>query len=283
MRRVHQRLALAVAVLSISLVAPVTAAGVTATCAGAAEGETVAIVIDFGDVTDQGERPGGVETFCVPWRSGMRGGDAMRDAGLTMRFGTSGLLCAIDGYPAGGCGDRTGQGGYYYWSYWKAGAGETSWSYSTTGAATPVRAGVTEGWRFVKGAGSPNDPQPRRAPDHDEICPDAPPPAPAPTAPSAVEPGVVPPAAATGPAVSTTVPGGDVVVAPPEEPAAGAADPSTTTSTPVGRDDEVALADTAAASASSDVGGAVGAIALVVLIVGLGGAALVRARRPADG
>ena len=41
-----------------------------------------------------------------------------RAGGKVLTFGTSGLLCAIDGYPAGGCGDRTGQGGYHYWSYW---------------------------------------------------------------------------------------------------------------------------------------------------------------------
>jgi hypothetical protein len=284
---VHQvvckRIALVVAALSIAFVAPVTAAGVTATCANAADGETVAIVVDFGDVTDEGTRPGGVETFCVPWNSDLSGAQAMKDAGLTLRFGSSGLLCAINGYPAEGCGEKTGDRAYNYWSYWKTKAGETAWSYSTTGAATKVRAGATEGWRFVKGAGSPNDPQPRHAPDHGAICPVVP-------DPPAANPGFAAPDDGGGTAQPARPSTGAVDVPARDLPAAAAADTSsTTTVAPDGTltlnasSDEVALSDATPASSSSNAGAVAGAVAVAALIVALAGAALWRARRPADG
>lgn len=282
-RLLHQRLALVVATLSLALVAPVTAAGVTATCASAADGDTVAIVIDYGDVTDQGARPGGVETYCVPWNSDLSGAQAMKDAGLTLRFGSSGLLCAINGYPADGCGEKTGDRAYNYWSFWKAKAGETAWSYSTTGAATKVRAGATEGWRFVKGAGSPNDPHPRHAPDHGAICPVVP-------APPPVDPGVPAPDAGAGTPRPTLLSNGAVDVPAVDLPADAVADVSSTTTVapddtlaPKEPSDEVALSDATPASSTSDGGALAGAVAVAALIVALGAAALWRARRPADG
>ncbi|HVU74919.1 MAG TPA: hypothetical protein VHE83_18290 [Mycobacteriales bacterium] len=64
-----------------------------------------------------------------------------------------GLLCAIDGYPATGCGEHdTARGGYDYWSYWHKRRGSSQWVYSGTGADqySPVP-GDLEGWAFQEG------------------------------------------------------------------------------------------------------------------------------------
>jgi hypothetical protein len=277
----HKRFVVLVAGFSLAVVVPTGVAGVTAPCADAAEGDTVALVVDFGEVTELGPRPGDVETACVPWTDGFKGGYALRDAGFTMRFGPSGLLCAINEYPANGCGERTGQQ-YYYWSYWKAGPGESSWGYSTTGAATPIRAGVTEGWRFVKGAGSANDPRPRHAPDHEAICPVPPtPPAGDPAPPPIDVPDFVPPPSAGPVASTTTARSGD------EPDSAAETLPPTTssavTSSTAPADGEVALSDATPTATSSSTGGVGGVVAIVSVIAVLLAATLWRMRRRADG
>ena len=48
-------------------------------------------------------------------------------------YDRSGLLCSIDGYPATGCGEQTGNS-YAYWSYWDGRSG--SWVFSNTGPAS---------------------------------------------------------------------------------------------------------------------------------------------------
>jgi hypothetical protein len=90
------------------------------------------------------------------------------------RFNSSGLLCAIDGYPTDGCGEQTGSK-YAYWSYWHGAGG--AWSYSTVGpGGSRVHASSVEGWRFQpEGAGNPSDPPPRGSADPAATCvPDRP-------------------------------------------------------------------------------------------------------------
>lgn len=169
-QKVWFRSLLAAGVLVAALAGPAPALdGVFgAACAGAS-GPALALVVDFGDVTTAGPRPGGVEVHCIPHPGRMTGLEALRSAGYQLRFAPSGLLCAVNGYPAEGCGERQGGGRrYLYWSYWRGNGG--GWEYAGIGPATPVRAGAVEGWRFVEGSSSPSDPQPRWAPDHAAIC-----------------------------------------------------------------------------------------------------------------
>jgi hypothetical protein len=274
--------ALAVAVVGI----PLGIGPLAATCASAAEGPSVALVVDFGDVAAEGAPPhSGPQVRCVPYRSGMTGAHALRDAGFSLTFDpSSGLLCSIDGYPAQGCGTRTGERQYRYWAYWKADSADTAWTYSGTGASTRIREDVTEGWRFVEGTGSPNDPQPRRVPEHVAICgPRTEPGAPAPAAPSAL-PGdgsaTAPGAANPGP----TAGGGDGSTpadAPDQLAPANDGSTSTDTAAPAnatGDSVERAL-DAVPSSDSGSSSGAWTAVALLVLIGALGGAAFLRSRR----
>ncbi len=81
-----------------------------------------------------------------------------------------------------------------------------------SGAAPEDPPGGTEGWRFVEGAGSPNDPQPRAHADHDATCgpttdPDSPPNAPASSAAGA------PPGDATASPASSAATGPDASAA----------------------------------------------------------------------
>ena len=275
--RLSRRLLVVVGVLVVALVAPLPSIGgpLATPCADAA-GTGVAVVVDFGDVPGSGARPGGLDTRCVPHSGGLTGAAALIEAGYELRFGTGGLLCAINGYPADGCGERTGSRQYLYWSYWK-GDGST-WQYSGSGPGVRVREGATEGWRFVDGAGSPNDPRPRHAADHDAICAEpapAPPPSPGPQVLDDVPP------SASGPfapeVATTTAPG-----APPD---AGVAAPTSPPTTPTDgtvlavRNDDEALGDASPASRQRDLGSAVGFVVVGGLIVVLFGAAIVRSRR----
>jgi hypothetical protein len=165
-----------------AMVSPV--GGAIATNACAASEVHIAVVVDTGTGSS-------VSAVCVP--AGARDNGAVvlatRAAMLgtpAPRYATSGLLCAIDGFPATGCGEPQ-NGRYSYWSYWHGGGG--AWSYANIGPATSrVDPGVVEGWRWEQNASaSPADPPPRVAPVATTICkPAAPPPPPttAGTAPS---------------------------------------------------------------------------------------------------
>jgi hypothetical protein len=85
------------------------------------------------------------------------------------RYNASGLLCAIDGQPASGCGSEH-DGKYSYWSYWHGTGG--AWSYASIGpASSRVDADVVEGWRWEpNGSATPNDPPPRARADASTIC-----------------------------------------------------------------------------------------------------------------
>jgi hypothetical protein len=122
-------------------------------CAAASGASHAGLVVDFGTVADVAGRPATrVQSTCVSFTSGdERGTDVLQAAGYELRFNSVGLLCAIDGYPASGCGSPNGNG-FQYWSYWHGGS---SWTYAQTGPAFyRVSNGGVEGWRFVEGSDS---------------------------------------------------------------------------------------------------------------------------------
>jgi hypothetical protein len=119
----------------------------------------VPVVIDFGSSS---RAP--VSVACVAVPAGASGAVALAAAMKALGdpdpvYASSGLLCSIGGYPAGGCGEATG-GRYAYWAYYHGGA---RWSYAENGpAATLVQRGDVEGWRFQpNGTATPADPAPR--------------------------------------------------------------------------------------------------------------------------
>jgi hypothetical protein len=127
----------------------------------------VAVVVDFGD------NGAGVSSVCVPASAHDNGATVLAARASMLgtpqpRFNASGLLCAIDGVPATGCGEPVGKK-YAYWSYWH---GDGGWSYSDVGpAASRVDASVVEGWRWNSmGAGNPTDPAPRGSANASATC-----------------------------------------------------------------------------------------------------------------
>lgn len=74
----------------------------------------VGLVVDYGTAADapEGSEPPESEpvTRCVVVPEDATSADVLEEDSRT-RIGTSGLLCAIDGYPESGCGDATGGGG----------------------------------------------------------------------------------------------------------------------------------------------------------------------------
>jgi len=133
-------------------------------CSGPLSGGELRVVIVV-DATDFG---GGSSATCLVVPTGTTGSQllARRSAELgtgSVRYGSSGLLCAIDGLPAAGCGDHNA-GGFDYWGYFNAPSG--SWVYGNINPFTRrLSDGDIEGWRYVRGGkGSPQDPPPRIAP-----------------------------------------------------------------------------------------------------------------------
>lgn len=141
-----------------------------ASAAAAASTQVIAVVIDFG--TGAGAR--GALVTCVHEHAGASSGqalnDALTEAHLTVAsYSSSGLLCAIDGYPSAGCGTPT-SAGYQYWAYFHGDA--SGWHYAQDGPnerqATPS---LSEGWRFEDtGKGNPSDPPPPQSADPSRLC-----------------------------------------------------------------------------------------------------------------
>jgi hypothetical protein len=150
-----------------ALVGPASTSVVGVGRACAASALHVAVVVDHGDGAS-------VSAVCVPANARDNGAIvlATRAAQLGVpapRYNASGLLCAIDGTPATGCGEvRNGK--YAYWSYWHGSNGK--WTYADIGpASTRVDAAIIEGWRWEPaGAALPSDPPPRASTDATRIC-----------------------------------------------------------------------------------------------------------------
>lgn len=184
------------------------------------------------------------------------------------RYASSGLLCAIDGYPSSGCGDRTA-GGYAYWAYFAGGSG--SWIYGNNNPFIKrLRDGDVEGWRFVDGAGDGQDPPPRLGP-------------------AGLFPAVVVPRESEmpiDPAPTAAVDVGDPsAIDGPDDTVVDAAVPvDSTTTTSVDDTDATQLASAIDADATS-AGGSGSSSALIAVVVvlaviaALGASAIMRARR----
>lgn len=177
----------------------------------------VAVVVDFGSGSSMS-----TVSKCVPVASSADDADALAAAvgSSNVAYANSGLLCAIDNYPANGvqnCGDSDGAGDYDYWSYWHGSTG--SWVYASDGPAEQSAsnpANDVEGWRFqVDEPANQSDPQPSATPSYSQICN------------ASTE--VPPPQSPSAPATTTTV----TSAAPPVTPtSAGSSAASDATSTP---------------------------------------------------
>jgi hypothetical protein len=123
--------------------------------ASAATGPCVAVVVDFRHLGGQ------VQTGCAQGdpSSGLK---ALGLAGFAYRPRPDGLICQIDSRPA--CTDTTSS---KYWSYWYRAAGSSRWVYASEGPGTHnPKPGSTEGWVWQDGGRTP--PPDTRA---DSICP----------------------------------------------------------------------------------------------------------------
>lgn len=134
----------------------------------------VAVVVDFGGGSNMS-----TISKCVPVASTSRDSDALAAAVGTnnVSYNDSGLLCAIDNYPANGvqnCGQAVGNGTYDYWSYWHGASG--TWVYASDGPTEqPVDSPADDvvGLRYqTNGSDNPGNPPPSPsvAPSYAQIC-----------------------------------------------------------------------------------------------------------------
>jgi hypothetical protein len=154
----------------------------------------VAVVIDFGSGSGLSSI-----TKCVPVLSSDHDTDALAAAvgEDNVAYGASGLLCAIDNYPANGvqdCGASIGGGKYDYWSYWHGTSG--AWQYAEngpSGQSVSAPSDDVEGWVFQNDQpDNSSDPSPTESPSYAQICN------------ASTE---VPPAGITSPSTTTTTTG----------------------------------------------------------------------------
>jgi hypothetical protein len=198
--------------MAVCCVAAIALTGVIVTTSGRAEASSCSGPVPDGEirvviVVDAVDFGGGSSATCLVVPTGTTGSQllARRSAELgtgSARYGSSGLLCAIDGMPATGCGDHNA-GGFDYWGYFSAPSG--SWAYGNINPFTRrLSDGDIEGWRYVRGGkGSAQDPPPRIAPSQ-SLFP-ALVPALAPNAPVVVEQPVVASGNASSLSSSTTI------------------------------------------------------------------------------
>ncbi len=257
----------------------------------------VVVVVDPG--------AGSPAATCVVVASGTTGAQvlARRASQLgrpTPRYDGSGLLCAIDGYPATGCGDRTA-GGYRYWAYFTGTSG--SWLYGNYNPfIRRVADGDIEGWHFIDGGGNGADDPPRLAPGPSLFPPLTPattvPPPVTSTGPSGAGTGTGTGGGTTDRSSGGAVSGGAGVVAlpplssslpadttaPPPDAVDGVTEPTTvvpdaaSTDDPARSSDLEELAAAPASSSGTDAGRWVGVVLAVVLVAGLAVGGVLRGR-----
>lgn len=272
------RLPRSVAALALGLagaalvVVPARPAGAAA-CSGSSG---VTVEVDFAALG------GGAQVRCAPGDPSS-GVAALTGAGFTPTRAAQEpgyFVCRIDGKPASDPCQRASPSNAY-WSYWHARPGG-SWTYSSAGAADYDPApGTVEGWAF--GAGKPPSTPPPAA------AASAPSPAPTPAAASpAPRRKAVPWQKAAGPARVAASRAAARSAAPVQTAASPSGAGAVSTPSPVassGSPSAEASAAPAAADRRSPGGGGagslVGALVAGVLVLALGGAALVRRRRGA--
>lgn len=139
--------------------------------AGAANGQVcMGVVIDDGpNSSEQNGAPVATQAAQVP--PGTSDLQALSAAGDTATQNNSGLVCAINDFPADGlqdCLSTDGNGQYFYWSYWEGDPYTNTWTYANVGPAShTVSAGQTyvEGWRYQDpGADNPSATKPSVSP-----------------------------------------------------------------------------------------------------------------------
>jgi len=132
----------------------------------------VAVVVDFGNGSSMS-----TVSKCVPVASNAHDADALAAAvgSSNVAYASSGLLCAIDNYPANGvqnCGQSVGNGNYDYWSYWHGSTG--AWVYANDGPAEQSVSSPpddVEGWEFqLNEPDTQFAPEPAVAPSYAQIC-----------------------------------------------------------------------------------------------------------------
>ena len=193
-------------------------------------------------VVDTGGPSATAEVACVSVPVGSNGAQVLTARAKLLhvpapRYAESGLLCAIDGYPATGCGVQNGP--YYaYWAYYHGGS---SWTYASVGPAEwKVSPGDVEGWRFQpQGTATPADPPPRAPSEASTLCPSSTTTTTAPSPPTTIPTTTVTTApgqagSPPGPAPPGPVTGSRSPPAPsPSRSAAGEARPASTSATTV--------------------------------------------------
>ncbi|WP_280870925.1 SCO2322 family protein [Streptomyces sp. MJP52] len=68
----------------------------------------IALVVDFGTVQDapEGETPPKARAFCASVAEDASAADALAAVAAPLRYDSSALLCAVEGYPRTGCGEQ---------------------------------------------------------------------------------------------------------------------------------------------------------------------------------
>jgi hypothetical protein len=265
-------------VVSVSVLVSFAGTASAASCSGPISDGEIRVVL----VVDSSDLGGSSSATCLVVPAGTTGSQLLARRGNELgigspRYGSSGLLCAIDGLPATGCGDRN-SGGYGYWAYFFDGGG--NWTYGSNNPFSKrLTDGAIEGWRFVTGGcGCGQDPSPRIGPSRSLFPALAPARAPLPELPSASAPS----SPSSNP--SSTNAGGSSALIPPSsgdanpEQQVGAATGSLTVTSAV---EAVVVGEVALASSNStdsNAGRWVGIAVVFVLIGVMAGGAWVQTR-----
>ena len=265
-------------VVSVSVLVGLADTASAASCSGPISDGEIRVVL----VVDSSDLGGSSSATCLVVPAGTTGSQLLARRGNELgigspRYGSSGLLCAIDGLPATGCGDRN-SGGYGYWAYFFDGGG--NWTYGSNNPFSKrLTDGAIEGWRFVTGGcGCGQDPSPRIGPSRSLFPALAPARAPLPELPSASAPS----SPSSNP--SSTNAGGSSALIPPSS---GDANPeqqvgaATGSSTVTSAAEAVVVGEVALASSNStdsNAGRWVGIAVVFVLIGVMAGGAWVQTR-----
>ena len=265
-------------VVSVSVLVSFAGTASAASCSGPISDGEIRVVL----VVDSSDLGGGSSATCLVVPAGTTGSQLLARRGNELgigspRYGSSGLLCAIDGLPATGCGDRN-SGGYGYWAYFFDGGG--NWTYGSNNPFSKrLTDGAIEGWRFVTGGcGCGQDPSPRIGPSRSLFPALAPARAPLPELPTASAPS----SPSSNP--SSTNAGGSSALIPPSS---GDANPeqlvgaATGSSTVTSAAEAVVVGEVALASSNStdsNAGRWVGIAVVFVLIGVMAGGAWVQTR-----
>jgi hypothetical protein len=138
-----------------------------------------AIVIDYGTASASSPPPPATQVQGADIAPGSDDYDALQAANDVYALNNTGLLCALNNYPANGqenC-DNTQGSQYFFWSYWEGDPYTNTWTYAEVGPAEhQVNEGQTyvQGWRYQNpGPASASAPRPSVTPAaaYAQACP----------------------------------------------------------------------------------------------------------------